>query len=163
MRHQSIVELSAIEAESFKALKLEPSSDDELRRVRGPSLPKTCCSASRGNYRNVSVFVSGAAFDGVSDLGSRHFCSSIFESSWAFVSINGFRHPRVSASTCLPWYSGKYRGRGVSHLLQQNAPPLPRPFPPTSSPPPSDGQPVSPHHVQSTKPSIQPPSIDPTS
>ncbi|KAM1485448.1 hypothetical protein ACFX13_037726 [Malus domestica] len=50
MRHQSTVDFSAIEAESFKALKLEPSSDDELRRVRGPSLPKTCCSASSEYY-----------------------------------------------------------------------------------------------------------------
>ncbi|KAM2985455.1 hypothetical protein FF2_005856 [Malus domestica] len=52
MRHQSIVEFSSIEAESFKALKLEPgeNSDDELRRVRGPSLPKTCCSASSEHH-----------------------------------------------------------------------------------------------------------------
>ncbi|XP_070661539.1 uncharacterized protein [Malus domestica] len=69
MRHQSTVGFYAIEAESFKALKLEP----------------------RGNYRNVSIFASGAAFDGVSDLGSRHmipasrhFRSSIFESSRGF-------------------------------------------------------------------------------
>ncbi|XP_070661075.1 uncharacterized protein [Malus domestica] len=88
MRHLSTVGFSAIEAESFKALKLEPSSDDELRRVRGPSLPKTCCSASRDTYRNVSVFTSGAAFDGVSVLETRHripalryFRSGIFESS----------------------------------------------------------------------------------
>ncbi|XP_050108488.1 uncharacterized protein LOC126587454 [Malus sylvestris] len=40
---------------------------------------------------------------------SRHFRSSIFESSRSFVSINDFRHPRVSANTCLFWYSGNIR------------------------------------------------------